>query len=333
MYYRLKIANVYNSYKSNFKSSFKTHTILSIFCTFRTLSCFMKAITILNIEQFENEIPMSDFYSNDMKSHLEKNKNLFYKPHIHDFYLCVLFTKGCGIHEIDFNTYEVKTGSVFFLRPGQTHYWKFDDLPEGYIFFHTQDFYELHFSKSRLEQFPFYYSHKSMPSLNLTANQSKTLALRFKDINDEYYQNLPYKKQKTASLINATYIDLARYYVGFEPTYNTTSITYLETLRALEQAIKSYYKTEKYARFYADYLNISTKHLNRIIKTTLDKTTTDLITERVILESKRLIVHSEKSLSAIAEILGYEDYAYFSKIFKAKTKMTPLKFKTSYKLL
>lgn len=290
----------------------------------------MKDITILQIDQFEQEVPMSDFYSNDMKSHLKNNENHFYKPHSHDFFLCVIFTKASGIHEIDFNTYEVKTGSVFFLKPGQTHYWKFDELPEGYIFFHSQDFYELHFSKSKLEHFPFYNAHKNTPSLSLSPNQTKLLTSRFKDINTEYYQDLPYKKQKTASLINATYIDLARYYAAFEPIKNRTSLRYLETFRALEKAINDHYKTEKLAKFYADYLNISTKHLNRITKATLDKTTTDLITERVLLESKRLIVHSDNSLSAIAEILGYEDYAYFSKIFKAKTKMTPLKFKKSY---
>ncbi|MBL4559957.1 MAG: AraC family transcriptional regulator [Labilibaculum sp.] len=156
------------------------------------------------------------------------------------------------------------------------------------------------------------------------------MASRFKDINTEFYQNLIYKKQKIASLINTTYIDLARYYVKFEPTDNGTSITYIETLRALEKAIDHYYKTEKSARFYANYLNVSIKHLNRIVKSTLDKTTTDLITERVLLESKRLMVHSNNSLSTIAEILGYEDYAYFSKVFKSKTNITPLNFKKSY---
>jgi len=290
----------------------------------------MNNINILHIDQFEQEVPMSDFYSNMMKSHLRDNESHFYKPHSHDFFLCVLFTKATGIHEIDFNTYEVKAGSTFFLKPGQTHYWQFDELPEGYIFFHTQDFYELHFSKSKLEQFPFYYSHKNTPTLSLTPDQTKLMALRFKDINTEYYQDLPCKKQKIASLINATYIDFARYYVGSEPSENSTSYTYIETLRALESAINSHYKTEKSASFYANYLNITTKHLNRITKSTLDKTTTDLITERVLLESKRLIVHSDNSLSAIAEMLGYEDYAYFSKVFKSKTNITPLKFKKSY---
>ncbi|TGV01108.1 AraC family transcriptional regulator [Flavivirga rizhaonensis] len=290
----------------------------------------MKSIPILNIQQFEQDVPMSDFYSNDLKSHLERNKGFFNKPHRHDFFLCVLFSKGSGIHEIDFNTYTVKPGSVYFLRPGQTHYWKFDTNPEGYIFFHTQNFYELHFSKSKLEQFPYYYSYKNIPTLHLNSNEIVYLESTFKNINNEYYKSLTYKKQKIASLINTVYIDLARLYNIFEPIKDITSATYIETLRHLEKIVDTYYKTEKSATFYANELNITSKHLNRIVKATLGKTTTDLITERVILESKRLIVHSKNSLSTISEILGYQDYAYFSKVFKQKTNSTPLDFKKSY---
>ena len=49
-----------------------------------------------------------------------------------------------------------------------------------------------------------------------------------------------------------------------------------------------------------------------------------------MLEAKRLIVHSNNSLSNISEILGFEDYAYFSKLFKTKTKTTPKNFKYKY---
>ena len=290
----------------------------------------MKGIPVLNIQQFEQDVPMSDFYSNDLKIHLERNKGFFDKPHRHDFFLCVLFSKGSGTHEIDFNTYNIKPGSVYFLRPGQTHYWKFDSKPEGYIFFHTQNFYEFHFSKSKLEQFPYYYSYKNTPTLHLDSNETTYLESIFRKINDEYHKNLPYKKQKIASLINIAYIDLARHYSPFEPDKDITSATYIETLRSLERMIDMHYKTEKLAKFYAGKLNITSKHLNRIVKGTLGKTTTDLITERVMLESKRLIVHSNNSLSAISEILGYQDYAYFSKVFKTKTNVTPLEFKKSY---
>ncbi|WP_232228799.1 helix-turn-helix domain-containing protein [Cellulophaga lytica] len=127
------------------------------------------------------------------------------------------------------------------------------------------------------------------------------------------------------------YIDLARQYNKEAPTTETNSVAYIETLRALEQEIEIHFKTEKSAQFYADKLHITAKHLNRVCKTTLNKTTTELITERVILESKRLLVHSKNTMSSISENLGFKDYAYFSKVFKSKTKLTPLEFKKSYK--
>ncbi|MEH6537273.1 MAG: AraC family transcriptional regulator [Psychroserpens sp.] len=290
----------------------------------------MKIIPVLHIQQFEQDVPMSDFYSNDLKTHLERNNAFFHKPHKHDFYLCVIFSKGSGIHEIDFDTYNVNPGSVFFLKPGQTHYWTFNSKPEGYIFFHTQDFYELHFAKSKLEQFPFYYSNKNTPSLTLSSKNIELIVARFKDLNNEYYNNLPYKKQKLSSLTNTIYIELARHYTDTDTNTNKASVTYIETLRALEKMVETHYREEKSAKFYANRLHITSKHLNRITNATLDKTTTDLIMERVILESKRLIVHSNNSLFQISEILGYSDYAYFSKVFKLKTGFTPLEFKKSY---
>ena len=105
---------------------------------------------------------------------------------------------------------------------------------------------------------------------------------------------------------------------------------YLTTLEALETFIEEFYRTEKSALFYANKLNISTKHLNRITKISLGKTTSNLISERVILEAKRLLIHSKNSLSSVAETLGYEDYAYFSRVFKQKTKSTPQGFKKQF---
>jgi len=70
---------------------------------------------------------------------------------------------------------------------------------------------------------------------------------------------------------------------------------------------------------------------NRITKNTINKKSSELISERIILEAKRLLVHSEDSLADIAEFLGYEDYAYFSRVFKLKTKSSPSDFRNHYK--
>ncbi|MEZ4970603.1 MAG: AraC family transcriptional regulator [Flavobacteriaceae bacterium] len=291
----------------------------------------MKIIPILNIHEFEPDISHSQFYCNDINEHLERNKNHFHKPHKHNFHLCVLFSQGSGIHEIDFNSYEIAPGSVFFLRPGQTHYWKFNTVPKGYIFFHTQDFYELYLSKSKLEQFPFYHTYENEPLLQLTSDEIGFSESRFKELYDEYKGNKPYRAQKIASLIHTAYIDLARKYLAKENIKKISSTTYSDTMRLLEKCIEDNFRTEKSVQYYADHLNITSKHLNRIVKATLGRTTTDIITDRVILESKRLIVHSGNSLSAVSEMLGYRDYAYFSRLFKMKTNTTPLEFKKGYK--
>ncbi|MBS9463521.1 helix-turn-helix domain-containing protein [Flagellimonas sp. 389] len=293
----------------------------------------MKPVIVLNIEQFEQEESLTDFYSNDLSLHLKKNADIIHKPHKHDFFLCVLFTKGTGKHEIDFNSYSVNPGSLFFLKPGQTHSWEFDTAPSGYIFFHTQAFYEFFFSKGKLSSFPFYNSYNNASTITLRPQELPLIAKYFNEINTEFHQNALYKKQKMASLLNLLYIDATRLFSNFESEMKPLSPTYLQTLEALENTIEQHYRTEKSAKFFADKLHISTKHLNRITKSTLNKTTTELINERVLLEAKRLIVYSKESLTTISEILGYDDYAYFSRVFKLKTNTTPLEFKKNYRHL
>ncbi|HEA29628.1 MAG TPA: helix-turn-helix domain-containing protein [Leeuwenhoekiella sp.] len=88
---------------------------------------------------------------------------------------------------------------------------------------------------------------------------------------------------------------------------------------------------ERKAKFYADKLDISTKRLNQILKEKLDKTAVQLIHERVILESKRQIIHSESTIKEIAYTLQFKDPSYFSRFFKLHTGQTPNEFQDKVK--
>ena len=87
----------------------------------------MNSISVLHIDLFQSGKNTSDFYFNTMKDHLVSSHKHIEKPHRHDFYVTVLFTKGKGIHEIDFQKYEVSEGSIFFLSPGQVHSWELSE--------------------------------------------------------------------------------------------------------------------------------------------------------------------------------------------------------------
>lgn len=291
----------------------------------------MSHIPVLGIDQFEQEVSLLDSYSNTIEDHLKRNKKHFNKPHKHNFFLCVLFTEGTGTHEIDFESYPIEKGSVFFLRPGQSHFWQFTSIPKGYIFFHSREFYEVQLTDIKLFQLPFYASPKKIPLIKLNARNLQVVVSRFREINNEYSDHQPMKRLKLVSLIQLLYIDLTRLYLEKDELKSQESVRYLIIVGELESLVESYYPSQKSASFYAEKLHISTKHLNRVLKAVLNRTTTQLITERVILEAKRLLVQSNDSLNEISVILGYREYAHFSKVFKNFTATTPLDFRKSYK--
>ncbi|REC60733.1 AraC family transcriptional regulator [Chryseobacterium pennae] len=88
-----------------------------------------------------------------------------------------------------------------------------------------------------------------------------------------------------------------------------------------------YYKTERKAEFYASKMGISEKRINQILKEKMNKTLTQLLHERVIVEAERMLISGELTIKEIAFDLNFEDPAYFSRFYKKQTGQTPEEFK------
>ncbi|TLP82728.1 helix-turn-helix domain-containing protein [Maribacter sp. ACAM166] len=91
------------------------------------------------------------------------------------------------------------------------------------------------------------------------------------------------------------------------------------------------YQDKRNAEFYAGKLGISSKRLNQILKEKLDKTGVQIIHDRLILEAKRQIIHSENTIKEIAYNLGFKDHSYFSRFFKLHVEQTPQEFQNNVK--
>jgi AraC family transcriptional activator of pobA len=94
-------------------------------------------------------------------------------------------------------------------------------------------------------------------------------------------------------------------------------------LHDLKEAIETHFKTKHSASDYADMLNISAKALARITKTHFNKTISNLIAERIVIEAKRELYLTNKPVKEIAYELGYEDEYYFSRFFKTNADISP----------
>ena len=81
------------------------------------------------------------------------------------------------------------------------------------------------------------------------------------------------------------------------------------------------------AKDFADKLFVHVNHLNRAIKLTTGKTTTVLISERLVNEAQALLKHTDWNISEISYCLGFEEPAHFSNFFKKQLALTPLAYR------
>ena len=288
-----------------------------------------KSIPVYDIDNFSYRGTESAFYANTFPDHLKQHAHLIFAPHRHVFYVSVLFTKGSGIHEIDFTAYDIVPGSVFMLFPGQVHTWEVSKDIDGYIFFHDKEFYNLNFTREKVENYPFFSSTENTPLILLKGGEAYGIEIRFREIVTEYRNHQLMGFQKICSLLNALYIDLSRAYlpVAQRAKQNETQLT---QVRRLEVLVENNFRGIKYPTQYAQMMFMSEKNLNRICKITFNKTTSDVIVDRIVLEAKRMLVHSKFSIIQISGELGYVDDSYFVRVFKKRTGETPMQFIKRY---
>jgi AraC-like DNA-binding protein len=80
---------------------------------------------------------------------------------------------------------------------------------------------------------------------------------------------------------------------------------------------------------YSDLLNVSTRTLSNLTLQLIQKRPTQIIQERIILEAKRLLLHSNISVKEIAYRIGFKDPAYFFRYFKKHAEVSPINFRKS----
>ena len=142
----------------------------------------------------------------------------------------------------------------------------------------------------------------------------------------ENTQNNKLQLDKMLNLLDCIHIEISRKY---SETYSHQAHSYNIKIDKFELLLEQYFRQEKLPSFYAEKLNITLKHLNRICNEILQKTATEVITDRVVLEIKRMLIDKQLAVNEVAFAVGYEDYSYFSRFFKKQTGMSPSDFRNA----
>jgi AraC-like DNA-binding protein len=266
------------------------------------------------IGQF-NIFPLADFSG-------EPNR----QPHRHDHYQVIWFSKGCGQHVVDFVSYELQDNMLFLLEPGQVHQ-LLDGGKEGHVITFTEQFY---FS-NRLERgtmYDFTSLFDATPGyapIHISTQAAEAL---------ELLANLMYREKSAANSnrnIIKHYLNAFLLQAEREKRRNAAQVTAPlpgnERVAQLRRLLEKHFRTQHHVAFYAAAFSLTPKRLNEITREHTGKTITELLHNRLVLEAKRKLAFSHKSVKEITYELGFEDPAYFSRFFKNHAGIAPQDFR------
>lgn len=249
-------------------------------------------------------------------------------PHQHDFFEVLYLSKGSGFHVIDGNKYEINPPSVFFMSPGQAHKIEFSNDIEGYIFIFTEDFYLINQSnQNRLIEFPFFFTiRQDNPPLYLsTQDDVKFLESLFEKGITEIKKGDSFSIELLRSILDLILTFSSTIYQIDKNTLNKGKGHIV--VKKFFQLIEDNYHKNLTVSEYADQLAITPNHLTQTVNNLTGKTSSQIIKAKQVLEIKRLLVHTNLSVTEIASRLNFPDQSYFAKFFKRETGISPLQYR------
>lgn len=249
----------------------------------------------------------------------------FTRPHRHDFYMLLLVTGGGGAHDIDFKTYELQPGSIFFMYPGQIHSWKTLNNAQGYMLLFTSEFFTLRYNSNNLFEFPFFNYNQHLPYLHLEHGQMEQFSYLFRKMDEEYTGKKTDKEKVLKSYLNILLVEINR---GYVPLNEQVADKHSQMIvQKFEHLINEKFKVMKGVKDYAARLCITPNYLNAVCTKVTGKSAGEHIRERIMLEAKRLLLHSDNTVSEIASELNFDDNSYFCRFFKKYAMITPEQFR------
>jgi AraC-like DNA-binding protein/mannose-6-phosphate isomerase-like protein (cupin superfamily) len=244
-------------------------------------------------------------------------------PHRHDFYEVLYLSNGSGFHIIDSNKYEIKPPCIFFLSPGQAHRLELSSDIDGFIFLFTAEFYLVNqTNKNKLLEFPFFFSvsQNNPPLIIHDKNDDNFISGLFSRGCDEIE-----KVDIIHSILEVLLLTCDNLY----PEEFTSvqkgkgQIMVKNFLKLIEENYQNNLSVSEYAQMLA----VTPNHLTQLVKQITGKTSIELLQDKLIVETKRLLIHSNQTVSQIADMMNFGDQSYFTKYFKNKTGITPLQYR------
>ncbi|MEE6125797.1 AraC family transcriptional regulator [Chryseobacterium arthrosphaerae] len=264
--------------------------------------------------KFFSEENLEDFNSNQFKTDIK----VFFIPSGYDL-------------TVDFNHYHVKKPSLFFLT-GQHLHIK-NGKEESILLHYNRDFYciQIHDKEVACDGLLFHNVFE-IPFVELDDSEVLLMKNLFQNIQDELEWNDSSAEEMIRTYVKQIIIRATRKWKKENLDNDIIKIpgSELDIFRDFSRHLEIHFREKHNVADYAALLHLAPKTLTHKFKNLNLDSPNQFIINRILLEAKRLLFYTDKPVKEIAYDLGYEDPAYFNRLFTGKTGSTPANFKKNY---
>ncbi len=271
--------------------------------------------TLINPQNGNLAFKLLPFEDGSYFDHVQRN----------NYYSLIWVREGEGKVKADFAEYEFNKNSLFAFSPYQPFMFAARKIKGLAIHFHP-DFFCIHKHQTEVACNGVLFNNIYLPPyISIDEASTSSLNILVEQMKVEMKNTALAQYEILVSYLKIFLITTSRLKVEQQPKALEVMSDLKEPfiLQTLKDAIEKDFKKKHSASDYAETLNISAKALAKITKGYFNKTLTELISERIIIEAKRELYLTKKTIKEIAYELGYEDEHYFSRFFKTNAEISP----------
>ena len=251
-----------------------------------------------------------------------------YTNHIVEFFILFFVIDGAGHHLIDFTEYKYQKGTVLLIRKDQVQKFFRSQNVKGYLLIFTEEFIVSQLNKMEaLKSLQLFNELLSFPKIELSVKEEEFAYFvnLVRQIEREYKLKDEYSLSITRSALNIAITKLFRIKSKQGQLYGKKK--YLSEFLSFQSMVEEdCFKSKKVAD-YARKMGLSTKTLNNVVQTVVNKPAKTFIDEIAILQIKRLLISTNQPIKEIAYTAGFSDPTNFFKYFKKHVDNSPEVFR------
>jgi len=250
----------------------------------------------------------------------------------YDQFIKILLLRAGSSIQIDFKKYDLKKDALFFINVNQWYEITKVGSNDSYLIYYNRDFYcvEIHDKEVSCDGI-LYNNVYEIPVIFLSRQHSTMMVGIIKELITELNQDESSAEEMLRILLKEIIIKSTRIWKTSHELEDGQGKHDVEFLREFSQLVELNFRQYHAVSDYAEILNITPKALTKRINKYGKATPNDIIKDRIILEAKRLLAHSDLNVKEIAYQLGYDDPAYFNRLFTKVSDIAPAEFRKQYK--